>query len=197
MKSQYKILQQQLPEFETSQQARERKAALVNDLKAGSQPTRSGGRRLEKCCKNAACDSPICPRCVRNLRRSFVTGAMACIDQVNAADSIPKDQIVAFSAVLTDMLTEERYVDGDLHKADPQRVNERVLRRHQRAGLPLVFAGVDNSYNEHSENRWDPHWPVAGLWRVSGYRHCRSQKAARKAISGERYNASAIEGQAM
>jgi hypothetical protein len=65
-------------------------------------------------------------------------------------------QIVAFSAVLA----EERYADGDRHNADLEKINKRIQRRHQRAGLPVVFAGVDISYNEDSRGRWAPHWQL-------------------------------------
>jgi hypothetical protein len=81
---------------------------------------------------------------------------MECIDQVRTARCIPKSGVVAFSAVLT----EERYADGELRNADLRKINERLQRRHQRAGLPLVFAGVDLSYNEDSSGRWAPHWQL-------------------------------------
>jgi hypothetical protein len=129
---------------------------MVKDLKAGRRATRKVGRKLRRCRKDAVCSSPICPRCLRNLRKSFVLGAISCIDQVCTAEGIPEDWIVAFSAVLT----EERYADGELHNADLRRINERLQRRHQRAGLPLVFAGVDISYNEDSAGRWEPHWQL-------------------------------------
>jgi hypothetical protein len=81
---------------------------------------------------------------------------MTCIGQVRTADGITDDQIVAFSAVLR----EEKYPSGALHNADLKQINERVQRRHQRATLPLVFTGVDVSYNEDSEGRWQPHWQL-------------------------------------
>jgi hypothetical protein len=149
-------LRQLLPKFETSQQVRERQATLVNHLKAGKRASRNIGRKLRRCRKNKACGSPSCPRCLRRLRRLFVRGAMTCIDRVRTASNIPRDQIVAFSAVLT----EERYVAGDLHNANLNLINERVQRRHQRTGLPLVLAGVDISWNEDSAKRWEPHWQL-------------------------------------
>jgi hypothetical protein len=145
-----------LPRFESQQQARERKAKLVKDLRAGKRATRRVGRRLRRCRKDAWCGSPICPRCVRGLRKSFIPGAMGCIRQVCANEGIPEEQMVAFSAILT----EERYAEGELCKANLRQINERLQRRHQRAGLPLVFTGVDISYNEDSEGRWEPHWQL-------------------------------------
>jgi hypothetical protein len=156
MKSYYKNLRQLLPKFETSQQVRERKANLVKDLMAGKRATRNVGRKLRRCRKNKGCGSPICPRCVRRLRRSFVKGAINCVAQARTTNEIPDDQIVAFSAVLA----EERYAAGDLYNADLRKINERLQRRHQRAGLALVFAGVDISWNEDSEERWPPHWQL-------------------------------------
>jgi hypothetical protein len=156
MKLCYKTLRQLLPKFETPEQVRERKAMLIKHLQAGKRATRNVGRKLRRCRKGADCKSPICPRCVRNLRKSFIPGAINCITRVRTANNIPKRQIVAFSAVLP----EERYADGDLHNADLRKINERIQRRHQRAGLLLVFAGVDVSYNEDSAGRWAPHWQL-------------------------------------
>jgi hypothetical protein len=149
-------LSRNLPNFETLQQVRDRKAIMVKDLRVGKRSTRRVGRRLRLCRKAEWCGSPICPRCLRNLRKSFIPSAMTCIDQVCTAESVREDGIVAFSAVLT----EERYADGELHNADLKRINERLQRRHQRAELPLVFAGVDISWNEDSEGRWEPHWQL-------------------------------------
>lgn len=149
-------LRRLLPKFETRQKARERNRKLVKHLKAGEKAERKVGQKLRRCRKDKPCSSPMCPRCVRELRASFVRGAMQCIDQVRKADGIPDDQIVAFSAVLP----EEQYPAGALHKADQRRINERIQRRHQRAGLPLVLAGVDISFNEDSTGRWAPHWQL-------------------------------------
>jgi hypothetical protein len=149
-------LRRLLPKFETPQQVRERKARLVMDLRAGKRASRSVGRKLRKCRKNSPCGSSLCPRCLRQLRKSFIPGAIQAIDEAGTTNDIPDDQIVAFSAVLA----EERYVCGDLHNADLRKINERIQRRHQRAELPLVLAGVDISYNEDSEKRWEPHWQL-------------------------------------
>ena len=145
-----------LPGFETAQQARERSDNLIDDLKMGDQATRLVGHKLRSCCKREPCKSPMCHSCVRGLRKSVVPAAINCIDQAQTANGILKRQIVAFSAVLA----EERYAAGDLHNADLRKINERIQRRHQRAELPLVFAGVDISYNEDSEERWPSHWQL-------------------------------------
>jgi plasmid stabilization system protein ParE len=110
-----------LPRFETRAQARERNGVIVRHLKAGERAARQVGRKLRRCRKDRLCASPYCPRCVRGLRASFVRGAMNCIDQVRKADGIPADQIVAFSAALT----EEQHPAGSLHNADLRRIAAR------------------------------------------------------------------------
>src|SRR5271163_3170517 len=82
-------LNQILLDFETPRDARERKKTLVKHLKAGNRAMRRAGRKLRKCRRKNCCNSPICPRCVRKQRRSFIKGGMACIDQVRTANGIP------------------------------------------------------------------------------------------------------------
>src|SRR6266481_994562 len=60
-----------LPQFETIQDVRDRKADLVKHLKAGKRATRRVARKLRKCRRYAVCGSPICPQCVRGLRKSW------------------------------------------------------------------------------------------------------------------------------
>jgi hypothetical protein len=147
-------LAQLVPGFETRQNVRERRAKLLRQLKAGEKPAKRVARRLQKCRNAALCGSPICPRCVRQLRKSFVTAALDCIDNVRNKHRLITIPITAFSAILT----EEQYSPGDLADADLHQINERLQRRHQRCKFPLVFAGVDLSFNTDSNGLEKPYW---------------------------------------
>jgi hypothetical protein len=93
---------------------------------------------------------------------------MVCIADICRTENVPHEHVVAFQAVLG----EEQYAVGELHKADLKKLNERLQRRYQRAGLPVVLAGVDISYNEDSTGWWPPYWQmqvygvVVGMPRV-------------------------------
>jgi hypothetical protein len=157
-----------LPKFETRQTALHRQATLIRQLAVVDDDAITVARRLHACSKHAPCGSPICPVCVRRLRRSFIKGGMACIADICRTGNVPGEHVVAFSAVLG----EEQYAVGQLHKADLLQVNKRLQRRFQRAGLPVVLAGVDISLNEDSTGRWPPYWQlklygvVVGLIRL-------------------------------
>jgi len=138
-----------LPRFETRCQVRDRRRLLRARL-------HRGGHILKSCRKHQRCQSAMCPVCVRALRRSFITMTLARIKRARQEGQVPRDQIVAFSAVLA----EEQHPIGKLHLADLRRINERLQRRHSRAKLPLVFAGADISYNEHSAGHWAPYWQM-------------------------------------
>ncbi len=138
-----------LPKFETRQQAHYRKRVLTRQLDGGDDAAVLIARRLDACSKHAPCASPICPVCVRGLRRSFIKGGMACVADICRMGNVPGEHVIAFSAVLG----EEQYAVGQLHKADLLQVNKRLQRRFQRAELPIVLAGVDISYNEDSHSR--------------------------------------------
>jgi hypothetical protein len=52
----------------------------------------------------------------------------------------------------------DQYPVGQLHKLDLPLINKRIQRQHQRAQFPLVFAGVDISFNEASPPTSPPYW---------------------------------------
>lgn len=143
-----------LPRFETRADARQRRDVLVSQLKDGGRQQRRAGRRLRRCRSKAPCQQPMCPRCVRELRKSFVPAALICIKQARETCQSYKLPITAFSAVLA----EEQHLVGNLGNADLHRINERLQRRHQRCDFPLVFAGVDLSFNTYSDVRKQPYW---------------------------------------
>ena len=142
------------PGFETRADARNRRDVMVKQLLPGERHQRQVGRALKRCRAKAPCKTPICPRCVRRLRKSFVWGALNCIDHVRDKCQLKQCPITAFSAVLT----EEQYAVGDLVSADWHRINERLQRRHQRCHLPLVFAGVDLSFNTPFGRNKQQYW---------------------------------------
>lgn len=143
-----------LPGFESRADVRDRLDILARQLSGGTRQQRRAGRALERCRSKAPCEQPICPRCVRQLRRSFVQAALNCIDDLREKCQLKSTPITAFSAILT----EEQYAAGDVVNADLHRINERLQRRHQRCHFPLVFAGVDLSFNTPAE-RWEqPYW---------------------------------------
>jgi hypothetical protein len=143
-----------LPGFETRADARNRRDVLVKHLLGGDYHQRRAGHALRRCRATAPCEQPICPRCVRQVRRSFVQAALDCIDHVRRSCQLKNTPITAFSAVLT----EEQYAAGDLADADLHRINERLQRRHLRCGFSLVFAGVDLSFNTRSDGLEQPYW---------------------------------------
>ena len=148
-----------LPEFETRQHARARRDLLVRVLAAlGGQAPAADKLRctLLGCKKLKRCRSAICPVCVRTLRRRFIKAVLKLVPRFMRQSQIADDRIIAFSAVLP----EEQYPVGLLHQADLRRINERLQRRHLRLGLPMVFAGVDVSFNEDSAGRWAPYWQL-------------------------------------
>jgi hypothetical protein len=99
--------------------------------------------------------------CVRALRRWFISHAIGCIYELQSANrSALRGKVVRFSAV-----PPEGYRFGDLADLDLRALNEKLQKRHERAMLPLVFAGVDISldvfHNSMADAYWQPH--VYGL----------------------------------
>jgi hypothetical protein len=62
--------------------------------------------------------------------------------------------ITAFSAISV----KDQQSGGKLAQLDLPLINRRIQRQHQRAGFPLVFAGVDVSWNECSPAKKSPFW---------------------------------------
>src|SRR5258708_973454 len=99
-----------LPRFETRADVEKRRDGLVKQLKRGDRRQRRVRRQLKRCRRRARCELPFCPFCVRSLRRSFVTAALSCIDEIRDKCQVKKIPITAFSAVLS----EEQYHVGEL-----------------------------------------------------------------------------------
>ena len=164
------------PKFETREQARENRDHLVRQLRNGDRSAQLFADKLAKCRTHHRCGSSICPICVRALRRWFICRAFACIDELQALNGGGLEgKIVRFSAIPRD----EAYRFGDLDGADLQRLNGRLQKQFERAGLPLVFAGVDVSLNLF-KNRMD-----AARWQfhVYGLVIGRTEEAVDEALS--------------
>jgi hypothetical protein len=77
--------------------------------------------------------------------------ALRLVEKLQRRGKVP---ITAFSAVSI----RDQYPVGQLHKLDLPLINKRIQRQHQRARFPLVFAGVDISFNEASPPTSPPYW---------------------------------------
>jgi hypothetical protein len=142
------------PKFETIKQALKRRNKLARQLQSGDDPAKQLAAALLACTSHCRCRSPICPMCVRALRRSFICEAIGCINDLRSANrSALRDKVVRFSAVPPD-----GYPFGDLAGLDLRTLNEKLQKRHERAMFPLVFAGVDISLNVFDNSMSDAYW---------------------------------------
>lgn len=145
-----------LPGFETHEEVLARRREIIRRLDGGDADESATQVRnvLHRCRKGGRCRSAACPVCTRTLRRFFIRDAIELVAKLQKEGEINGFHCHAFSAVLA----EEQHALGQLAQADLRLINERLQRRHSRADLPLVFAGVDVSHNEDSAGRWPPHW---------------------------------------
>jgi hypothetical protein len=146
-------ISQLLPEFETRKQVYVRRYELIRVLKAGDPAARELAHKLAKCAGGEPCGSSTCPVCVWRLRKSFVVGVNNCVKKLRLVQQCP---ITAFSAISS----ADKHRVEKLYRADLSLINKRVQRQCQRAGLPLVFGGVDISLNEDSPRKKLPFWQL-------------------------------------
>jgi hypothetical protein len=149
------------PKFETIDQALKRRAKLVGQLHNGDDAAKQLAANVAACKNYRRCGSPICPMCVRALRRRFIFQAAGCVNDLRLSNPAAlRGKVVRFSAV-----PPEAYRFGHLADADLCALNKKLQKRHERAEFPLVFAGVDISLNvfdnSTSDACWQPH--VYGL----------------------------------
>jgi hypothetical protein len=147
--------------FETIDEARKRRNKLIRQLKNGDPFAQDLAAKVAGCKGSRPCGSPTCPMCVRALRSWFICQAVDCINGLRLSNpSALRGKVVRFSAVPS-----EEYRFGGLSHADLHTLNKRLKKRHERAGFPLAFAGVDISLNvlnnAISDACWQPH--VYGL----------------------------------
>jgi hypothetical protein len=158
MHSQARTIQQLLPEFETIEEAFERQAEIIRALKGKhaasaklEKRARDLAEKLTECANGFPCNLSMCPICVRGLRESFVLAALRLIEGLQRKRKLP---LTAFSAVGGC----DQYLPGNLARMELPLINKRVQRQHQRAGFPLVFAGIDLSWDEYIPPNKPPFW---------------------------------------
>jgi hypothetical protein len=144
-------IRQVWPNLETREQARESRDQLVRQLRNGDRSTRLLADKLANCQKTRRCGLAICPFCVRRLRKGFILDALRLVERLRRRGKLP---ITAFPAASI----RDQYPVGQLQKLDLAQINKRIQRQHQRAHFPVVFAGVDISFNEASPPKSPPYW---------------------------------------
>ena len=165
------------PKFETKAQALERRAKLVRQLLEGDHSAQQLAAKLAGCNRHRRCGSPICHVCVGELRCWFICETIACFNDLSAANpSALRGKVIAFSAIPR----EDQYRQGKLRVADLLSLNERLKKRHERAGFPLVFAGVDVSLNVFDNSTSTRRWQLQVYGVVIG---CTPEQV-RTALSG-------------
>jgi hypothetical protein len=151
MSSETAKLTQLLPNFETAPTAFERQAKIIRALGGDDPAAIRVAEKLQQCAKGGSCNLSMCPICVRRLRASFVLAARRVIRRVQRRLKLP---ITAFCAVPF----RDQYLPGRLSQMDLPLINDRVQCQHRRAGFPLVFAGIDLSWNEYIPPKIAPFW---------------------------------------
>jgi hypothetical protein len=94
----------------------------------------------------------ICPICLRQLRKSFILGAVTCIEELGLGPQLP---IIEFSAI---SVTYSQDLRDSLDLIDLSQINKRIRDQHKRARFPLAFADVEISLNEDRQAYDDPFW---------------------------------------
>jgi hypothetical protein len=165
--SQTPSIEELCPKFETLDDARRRRAKLVCQLLHGDHSSQQIAVKLDGCRGHRRCNSPICPMCVRALRRWFICETVGCIRGLLSSNpSGLRGRVVSFLAIPAE---EHRFGKGAL--PDLHRLNKTLQQRFRRDKFPLVFAGIDVSLNLFNNSiaraRWQPHLYglVVGLTR--------------------------------
>jgi hypothetical protein len=153
MKSPNGLIRKRLPRFETKKDVVERRRKMIRALNRGGRAAAKMAKKLARCTASDPCKLSMCPSCVRRLRREFILDALRLVEKLQRRGKLP---ITAFSAVSI----HDQYPVGQLHKLDLPLINKRLQRQHQRARFPLVFAGVDISFNEASPPTSPAYWQV-------------------------------------
>jgi hypothetical protein len=108
--------------------------------------------QLRRCGKGRQCNLSICPICLRRLRKSFILGAVSCLEELGLGPALP---IIEFSAI---SVTDSQYLRDSLDLIDLRQINKRIRDQHERAGFPLAFAGVEISLSEDRQALNHPFW---------------------------------------
>ena len=177
MTSTRETIKQLLPTFERKQDARKRHAEMIRALQRDDgrgkriaeqfaalevplipDPLEEDARakklaeQLGRCVHGRPCNLSICPICLRRLRKSFILGAVTCIEELGLGPELP---IIKFSAVSIRYRGDLR---DNLNRIDLGQIKTRIRDQQKRAGFPLAFAGVEISLNEARQDYDDPFW---------------------------------------
>lgn len=140
--------------FETRKQVKTRKADLIRELNAGDRRAREISEVLDACSTGARCGLSICPFCMRHFRaRLLIPKVCAQIAEWQKSTRLCG---VAISAVPAKL----KLAPSELHNLDLAKILDGFRQQLRRAGYGdcIAVAGVDLSFNEHSEGLWAPHW---------------------------------------
>lgn len=107
--------------------------------------------QLERCEANDRCCSSACPECGRLLQRWFVRKTKTLI-----RDTIdhPDQRLVAISIIPADPII----TPCNLHTLEMGNLQRRLKYALNRANITIAIGGIDFSYNEDREGRYEPFW---------------------------------------
>jgi hypothetical protein len=130
---------------------RERKE-LVNRLRKkanGKQAAIRLADKLEGCKPRVRCKSAACPECAYAARQLVTAVARRFLKEQPSSDTI-----VCVSIVPADGASKPGNLTKDQHARDIRRWKEALGR----AGVTWFLGASDWSFNEHDEDRYQPHW---------------------------------------
>lgn len=112
-------------------------------------PYRSDLRKVTKlllsCRRDQRCMSAACPECSRAWQRLFVQDVAEWLD--------------GRSGQIVTIVPHVSIVPGDDHFADVIKVfKKRITRILQSIGIAEAIGGLDLSYNQHIDKKFEPHW---------------------------------------
>jgi hypothetical protein len=115
----------------------------------GDEATPAVADKLEGCKPNARCKSAACPECSYAAKQLVTQVAQRFL-----SDQPSSETIVCVSIVPADGATKP----GNLTKGQHARNVRRWKEALGRAGVTWFIGGSDWSFNEHDEDRYQPHW---------------------------------------
>lgn len=109
--------------------------------------------QLDRCEGNDRCCCGGCPECGRLLQRWFVRKSKSLIrDEIDK----PNRQLVALSIIPSWPII----TPGELHTLKIDNLQRRLKYALNKAGIGLAIGGIDFSFNEDLDGRYEPFWSV-------------------------------------
>jgi hypothetical protein len=107
--------------------------------------------RLELCEQNNRCCSGACPECGRLIQRWFVRKSKRLIrDHIEKADH----ELVAITIIPATPIIGP----GNLHTLSLLNMQRRLKYALEKASLDIVIGGIDFSFNEDRDGKYEPFW---------------------------------------